>query len=68
MHSAYCQADQRLTGRAPPSTWLTAARDRRCRVTPRIDTNGIGCHDPLSDVCALPAQVDDHIRQPCGIF
>jgi len=43
--------------------------DNRMRsVTPTADTNGVGSHDPLSDVCALFPQVGDYIGQLCGIF
>jgi len=37
-------------------------------LTPTADTNRIGCHDPLSDVCTLFLQVSDYIGQLCGIF
>jgi len=37
-------------------------------LTPTADTNRIGCHDPLSDVCALFLQLSDDIRQLCGVF
>jgi hypothetical protein len=37
-------------------------------VTPITDTNGLGPHDPLSDVLALFPEVEDYIRQLCGIF
>jgi len=43
--------------------------DNRTRsVTPTADANGVGSHDPLSDVCALFPQVGDYIGQLCGIF
>ena len=38
------------------------------RLTPTTDTNRVGSHDPLSDVCALFSQVEDRIGQLCGIF
>jgi hypothetical protein len=37
-------------------------------VTPAADTNGVGCHDPLSDACTLSPQVDDYLGHLCGIF
>jgi hypothetical protein len=44
------------------------ARVRRTTMTPTTDTNRIGLHDPLSDVCTLFPQVGDYIGQLCGIF
>jgi hypothetical protein len=40
----------------------------RRQLTPTIDTNRFGHHDPLSDVRVLSAQVSDYIGQLCGIF
>jgi hypothetical protein len=42
--------------------------DQSVALTPTADTNRIGCHDPLSDVCALFLQVSDYIGQLCGIL
>jgi hypothetical protein len=44
------------------------ATTRHGRLTPTTDTNRVGSHDPLSDVCALFSQVEDSIGQLCGIF
>jgi hypothetical protein len=32
------------------------------------DTNGLGRHDPLPDMCRLSPQVSDHLGHLCGIF
>jgi hypothetical protein len=37
-------------------------------MTPTADTNGVGCHDPLSNVWVLSPQVGDYIGHTCGIF
>jgi len=37
-------------------------------MTPTADTNGVGSHDPLSNMCALFPQVRDYIGQLRGIF
>jgi hypothetical protein len=37
-------------------------------LTPKTDTNRVGCYDPLSDMGALFLQLGDHIGQLCGIF
>jgi hypothetical protein len=36
-------------------------------LTPTADTNGVGCHDPLSDLYTLFPQLGEHIGQLCGI-
>jgi hypothetical protein len=47
---------------------LITQRQPDAAVTPATDTNRVGSHDPLSDVCALSPQVADYIGQLCGIF
>jgi hypothetical protein len=37
-------------------------------MTPTADTNAVGRHDPLPDMCALSPQVSDCLGQLCGIF
>jgi len=37
-------------------------------LTPAIDTNEFGCHDPLPDEGKISFQVSDRLGQLCGIF
>jgi WD40 repeat protein/GTPase SAR1 family protein len=51
-----------------PAPYASSMRTGRGAVTPTTDTNGAGCHDPLSDVRTLFSQLGDHIGQLCATF
>jgi hypothetical protein len=54
---------------ATPTTAEAYWRQRWSRlVTLMAHIIKIGCHDPLSDLCMLTPQLDNHIGQLCGIF
>lgn len=42
--------------------------DQSVGMTPTADTNGVGCHDALSDMSTLSPQVSDRLGHLCGTF
>lgn len=53
---------QERTGHLAARAFLQdTERAQSARLTPASDTNGIGCHDPLLDVCGLSPQVSRYI-------
>ena len=57
-----------ITVAGTPQRGAVLARTRELIEFATADTNAIGCHDPLSDVCTLSPQVGHHIGHLCCIF